>query len=86
MTQYNKDEESKLNILTPKKLRMIANALQKQENLNEGDLDQTALNFNFGFTNSVINKIVGHVDLELTRARNKFHIEGGMNTKELLKR
>ena len=49
MTQYDKEEENKMNILSTKKLCMVASALHNKENTNEGNLNRSSLNFNFGY-------------------------------------
>ena len=66
MTQYDKEEEAKLNILTPKKIQLVPNSTcNNHQTINEINLGCSTLNFNFGYAGIAIYKLVGHADIEL---------------------
>ena len=84
MTADDKQMEEELKLLGDKYARMPgseANASQEISHQNTND----QLNFSEGYAASVLDKLVGHVDLENTRARNNTKSEFGKNSKSLIK-
>lgn len=82
MTDTDKQEEKSLNLVTDEMISM----LNSDPNSNDSDQNRiNSLNFNCGYAASVIDKLVGHVDLERARSRNNAKAVFGQNTKSLLK-
>ena len=77
MTVTDKEQEDDLHILTQEKLSIIGSSTYHLEH---------PLNFNCGYASTVIDSIVGAVDLQRARARNNAKAKIGANSKLLIKK
>ena len=89
MTESDKIEMNSLGIMTPEKLLLVDNPREASNNSSTEATSVTNnednLNLNCRFAATVIDKLVGHVNLEKARARNLAKSKIGGNTKDLLK-
>ena len=86
MLQYDKERETKKQLLTIEKLQLVQNTIFTGEaQTPEGNLQRSNLDFNHRYASIFIDKIVGHSDLELARSRNKHHSQCGMSAKKPIK-
>ena len=77
MTVTDKEQEDDLHILTQEKLSIIGSSTYHLEH---------PLNFNCGYASTIIDSIVGAVDLQQARARNNAKAKIGANSKLLIKK
>ena len=71
--------------MSKEKLRLVENASGRNPNSRVGNGDASRLNFNHGFASVVVDKLVGHADLELAQSRNMTKVTIGENSKVLIK-
>ena len=88
MTDYDREEENNREYINEEKMQLVVATNQPHSSSSTVQSLTTMnsqLNFNHAYSSIFIDKLVGHADVELARARNKYRAACGTNTKELIK-